>query len=259
VLGLPSGVRACLFDLDGVLTPTAAVHAAAWKELFDGFLREHASHTGEPFVPFDPVADYDEYVDGKARADGTRSFLASRHITLPEGDDGDPPEKETVEGLSARKDELFLRRVHRDGVKPYEGSVRYLRAARDAGLRRAVVSSSTHCAEIVRAAGIEDLLEVRVDGLVARREGLAGKPAPDTFLAAARMLGVEPAAAAVFEDALAGVAAGRAGNFGYVVGVDRVGQADELRAHGADIVVKDLADLLSAPDPDPPPREGEAA
>ncbi len=257
VLGLPSTIRACLFDLDGVLTPTAAVHAAAWKELFDDFLRERAARTGEPFVPFDPVADYDEYVDGKPRADGTRSFLASRGITLPEGEpdgppeggspEGGPPEKETVEGLSARKDEVFLRRVHRDGVRPYEGSVRYLHAVRDAGLRRAVVSSSTHCAEIVRAAGIEDLLEERVDGVVARREKLAGKPAPDTFLAAARKLGVDPAAAAVFEDALAGVAAGRAGRFGYVVGVDRVGQADELREHGADTVVKDLADLLERP------------
>jgi len=227
-----------------VLAPPAAVHAAAWEELFDDFLRHHAERTGEPYVPFDPVADYDEYVDGKPREDGTRSFLASRHITLPEGDPDDPPDRETVQGLSARKDETFLRRVHRDGVKPYDGSVRYLRAVRDAGLRRAVVSSSSHCAEIVRAAGIEDLLEVRVDGIVAHREGLHGKPAPDTFLAAARQLGVEPAAAAVFEDALAGVAAGRAGAFGYVVGVDRVGQADELREHGADVVVTDLAALL---------------
>jgi beta-phosphoglucomutase family hydrolase len=244
VLGLPDTIRACLFDLDGVLTPTAAVHAAAWKELFDDFLRHRAERTGEPFVPFDPVADYDEYVDGKARADGTRSFLESRHIMLPEGDPDDPPDKETIQGLSARKDTIFLKRVHQQGVKPYEGSVRYLRAARDAGLRRAVVSASKHCAEILRAAGIDDLLEVRVDGIVAQQEKLRGKPAPDTFLAAARRLDVEPAAAAVFEDALAGVAAGRAGNFGYVVGVDRVGQAEELLAHGADRVVKDLAELL---------------
>jgi beta-phosphoglucomutase family hydrolase len=247
VLGLPSGIRACLFDLDGVLTPTALVHDAAWKEMFDDYLREHAARTGEPFVPFDPVTDYDEYVDGKARADGTRSFLESRDITLPEGDEGDPPDRETIQGLSARKDMVFLRRVHRDGVKPYEGSVRYLRAARDAGLRRAVVSSSKNCAEILRAAGIEDLIEVRVDGIVARDEKLAGKPAPDTFLAAASRLGVDRSAAAVFEDALAGVAAGRAGRFGCVVGVDRVGQADELREHGADTVVKDLAELLERP------------
>jgi beta-phosphoglucomutase family hydrolase len=252
VLGLPSGIRACLFDLDGVLTPTAVVHAAAWQEMFDDFLRQRAERTGESFVPFDPVADYDEYVDGKARADGTRSFLASRHITLPEGDPDDPPERETIQGLSARKDEAFSRRVHRVGVKPYEGSVRYLQAARDAGLRRAVVSSSKHCAEILRAAGIDDLIEERVDGIVAEREGLRGKPAPDTYLYAARLLKVEPGAAAVFEDALAGVAAGRAGGFGYVVGVDRAGQADELRAHGADIVVTDLAELLDRPDPELP-------
>jgi beta-phosphoglucomutase family hydrolase len=243
-LGLPPAVSACLFDLDGVLTPTAAVHAAAWREMFDGFLREHAARTGRPFVPFDPAADYDEYVDGRARADGTRSFLRSRGISLPEGTEGDPAVADTVEGLSARKDEVFLRRVRRDGVRPYEGSVRYLRAARDAGLRRAVVSSSRHCAEILAAAGIEDLIEERVDGVVAAAEKLPGKPAPDTYLAAARRLGVAPAAAAVFEDALAGVAAGRAGNFGYVVGVDRVGQAGALRAHGADVVVEDLADLL---------------
>jgi HAD superfamily hydrolase (TIGR01509 family) len=244
VLGLPDGVRACLLDLDGVLTPTAAVHAAAWKELFDDFLLSRAERAGEPFVPFDQVADYDEYVDGKARADGTGSFLASRGISLREGDPDDPPERETVQGLSARKDVIFLERVHRDGVMPYAGSVRYLQAARAAGLRRAVVSSSTHAAEILQAAGIKDLLELRVDGLVARQEGLRGKPAPDLYLAAARGLGIEPVAAAVFEDALAGVAAGRAGAFGFVIGVDRVGQAEDLRRHGADVVVEDLADLL---------------
>jgi beta-phosphoglucomutase family hydrolase len=244
VPSLPSEIRACLFDLDGVLTPTAAVHAAAWTKMFDAFLRDYAESTGTPFVAFDPTDDYERYVDGRARADGTRSFLQSRGISLPEGDPDDPPDRDTVEGLSARKDVLFRQQVREHGVTPYPGSVRYLRAVRDAGLRRAVVSASRHCAEILHAAGIEDLLEERVDGLVAEREKLAGKPAPDTFLAAARRLGVEPANAAVFEDALAGVAAGRAGRFGYVVGVDRVGQADELRAHGADIVVADLADLL---------------
>ncbi|GII26292.1 beta-phosphoglucomutase family hydrolase [Planosporangium mesophilum] len=252
MLGLPAGIGACLFDLDGVLTPTAAVHAAAWKETFDGFLRERSARTGEPFTPFDPVADYDEYVDGKPRADGTRSFLESRHISLPEGGPDDPPGEETVQGLSSRKDEAFARRLHRDGVEPYEGSVRYLKAARDAGLRRAVVSSSRHCAEILAAAGIADLIEERIDGIVAQREGLRGKPAPDTFLAAARRLGVPATAAAVFEDALAGVAAGRAGGFGYVVGVDRAGQADALYAHGADVVVKDLAELLDRPEPGTP-------
>ena len=246
-LGLPDGISGCLFDLDGVLTKTAVVHAAAWKELFDGYLRERAARTGEPFVPFDPVSDYDEYVDGKPRADGTRSFLASRGIELPEGSDDDPPGAETVHGLGNRKNEIVLRRIREDGVAAYEGSVRYVHAARDAGLRRAVVSSSANCRDVLVAAGIADLFEARIDALVAKRDGLRGKPAPDTFLAGARALGLEPAAAAVFEDALAGVAAGQAGRFGYVVGVDRAGQAEALRRHGADIVVNDLTDLLSAP------------
>jgi beta-phosphoglucomutase family hydrolase len=244
VLGLPDGTRGCLFDLDGVLTKTAKVHAAAWKEMFDSYLRDRSRRTGEPFVPFDPVTDYDEYVDGKPRADGTRSFLASRGIELPEGSDGDPPGAETVHGLGNRKNEIVLRRIREDGVEAYEGSVRYVRAARDAGLRRAVVSSSANCHDVLVAAGIEDLFEARIDGLVAKRENLRGKPAPDTFLAGARALGLDPGAAAVFEDALAGVAAGRAGRFRFVVGVDRVGQADALREHGADTVVTDLAELL---------------
>ncbi|MEU7895053.1 beta-phosphoglucomutase family hydrolase [Nonomuraea sp. NPDC049152] len=246
-LGLPGGVRACLFDLDGVLTQTAKVHAAAWEEMFDDYLRERARSHGEPYVPFDPVDDYDTYVDGKPRADGTRSFLASRGIELPEGKPDDPPGAETVEGLSNRKNEIVLRRMRQDGVQPYEGSVRYLRAVRDAGLRRAVVSSSANCREVLVAAGIEDLFEVRVDGLTAERDHLAGKPAPDMYLAGARALGMDAAECAVFEDALAGVAAGRAGGFGFVVGVDRVGQAAELRAHGADVVVKDLAEFLEHP------------
>jgi beta-phosphoglucomutase family hydrolase len=244
VLGLPDTIRACLFDLDGVLTPTAGIHATAWKEMFDGFLAER---TGPGYRPFDKVGDYETYVDGKPRADGTRDFLASRGITLPEGDPDDPPQAHTVEGLSKRKDALFERVVHEQGVKPYPGSVRYLQAVRDAGLRRAVVSSSAHCAEIVAAAGIADLLEVRVDGLVARERHLRGKPAPDTFRYAAGLLGVEVGQAAVFEDALAGVESGRAGGFGHVVGVDRVGEADALRAHGADVVVRDLAELLDMP------------
>lgn len=244
VLGLPDRVRACLFDLDGVLTETATVHAAAWKEMFDAYLCERAKRTGERFVPFDEKDDYDEYVDGKPRSDGVRSFLASRGIELPQGGEDDPPSAETVSGLGNRKNEIVLRLIHEHGVDAYEGSVRYLQAAREAGLRRAVVSSSSNCREVVAAAGIETLLEARIDGIVAAREHLRGKPAPDTFLAAARALGVEPAEAAVFEDALAGVAAGRAGEFGCVVGVDRVGQAAALRAHGADLVVSDLAELL---------------
>ena len=246
MLGLPEGVRACLFDLDGVLTQTAKVHAAAWKEMFDGFLRERAARAGEPFRPFDAVADYDEYVDGMPRYDGVRSFLAARGIDLPEGEENDQPSAETVHGLGNRKNEIVLRLIREQGVEAYEGSVRYVQAAREAGLRRAVVSSSSNCRDVLVAAGIEDLFEQRIDGLVAERDHLKGKPAPDTFLAAARALGVTPDQAAVFEDALAGVAAGRAGDFACVVGVDRVGQADELRAHGADVVVSDLAELLDA-------------
>jgi beta-phosphoglucomutase family hydrolase len=236
-------VRACLFDLDGVLTQTAKVHAAAWKEMFDTFLRRHAEQTNTTFVPFDAVKDYDAYVDGKPRNDGTRSFLQARGITLPEGSPADPPDAETVQGLGRRKNEIVLQMIHRDGVEAYEGSVSYVRAVRDAGLRRAVVSSSKNCRDVLAAAGIEDLFEARIDGLVAEREHLRGKPAPDTFLAGARALGVAPSQAAVFEDALAGVEAGRAGQFGLVVGVDRVGQADALRDHGADVVVSDLSEL----------------
>lgn len=244
MLGLPNAIRACLFDLDGVLTQTAKIHAAAWKEMFDAFLRERAAQTGESFEPFDPVADYDEYVDGKPRYDGVRSFLAARGIALPEGTPDDPSDAATVHGLGNRKNELVLAMIERQGVEVYEGSVRYVRAVRDAGLGRAVVTSSANADEVLEAAGIDDLFDVRIDGVVAAREHLEGKPAPDTFLAAARALEVAPDRAAVFEDALAGVAAGRAGRFGLVVGVDRVGQADELREHGADVVVGDLSELL---------------
>lgn len=246
MLGLPAGVKACLFDLDGVLTQTARVHAAAWKEMFDGYLRERAEATGERFVAFDAVADYDEYVDGKPRYDGVRSFLASRDIDLAQGERSDPAGAETVDGLGNRKNEIVLRLIREHGVEAYEGSVRYVRAAREAGLSRAVVSSSTNCRDVLVAAGIEQLFEARIDGVVAEREHLRGKPAPDTFLAGVRALGVEPVRAAVFEDALAGVAAGRAGGFACVVGVDRAGQSEALREHGADVVVSDLAELLEA-------------
>jgi len=244
VLGLPDGIRGCLFDLDGVLTQTAKVHAAAWKEMFDDYLRKRAKQTGEPFVPFDPVGDYDEYVDGKPRADGTRSFLESRGIELPEGQDDDPPSEQTVHGLGNRKNEIVLRKIREDGVEAYPGSVRYVQAVKAAGLPRAVVSSSANARDVLVAAGIEDLFDARIDGMVADREHLRGKPAPDTFLAGARALGLKPTTATVFEDALAGVAAGRAGGFGFVVGVDRVGQAEALKQHGADVVVTDLAELL---------------
>ena len=247
MLGLPDAIRACLFDLDGVLTQTAKVHASAWKKMFDEFLRTRAEQTGEPFVPFDPVHDYDKYVDGLPRYDGVRSFLASRGIELPEGEPSDPPGAETIMGLGNRKNEVVLRMIREQGVQPYEGSVRYVHAAREAGLRCAVVSSSANARDVLEAAGIADLFDERVDGVVLEREHLKGKPAPDTFLFAARALGVEAKQAAVFEDALAGVAAGRAGGFGFVVGVDRVGQAEALREHGADVVVRDLAELLDRP------------
>jgi beta-phosphoglucomutase family hydrolase len=243
-LGLPDGVTAGLFDLDGVLTNTAAVHDKAWKEMFDAFLRERAERTSESFVAFDPVADYLGYVDGKPRADGVRDFLASRGITLPEGNRDDSPRVESVNGLANRKNEALLRRIRDEGVEVFSSSRRYLEAARKAGLRRVVVSSSANTAEILRVTGLAHLVEGWIDGLAIATQGLKGKPAPDSFLAGARCVGVEPVRAAVFEDALAGVAAGRAGGFGFVVGVDRTGQADALREHGADIVVSDLAELF---------------
>ena len=241
MLGLPDSITACLFDLDGVLTDTAAVHNRAWKQTFDGFLRER---DGEGFVPFDPKGDYNAYVDGKRREDGVRSFLASRGIELPEGTPDDPPTAPTVHGLGNRKNELLLATIERDGVEVYEGSRRYLQAARDAGLRIAVVSSSANTQQVLEVTGLAEHVEVRVDGVTAREEDLPGKPAPDTFLRAAELLGVEPARCAVFEDALAGAEAGRAGRFGCVVGVDRVGQAQALRDRGGDPVVQDLAELL---------------
>jgi beta-phosphoglucomutase family hydrolase len=244
VLGLPDSVKACLFDLDGVLTQTAKVHAAAWKQMFDDYLRRRAEQRGEKFVPFDAVNDYDEYVDGKPRYDGVRSFLASRGIDLPQGTPDDPPSAETIDGLGNRKNEIVLRIIREDGVQPYEGSVRYVKAARDAGLRRAVVSSSTNARDVLTAAGILDLFEKIIDGHTTEREHLDGKPAPDTYLAGARAVGVGPDRAAVYEDALAGVESGRAGNFAFVVGVDRVGQAEALKDHGADVVVQDLSELL---------------
>jgi beta-phosphoglucomutase family hydrolase len=241
MLGLPDAATACLFDMDGVLTRTATVHAAAWKQMFDDFLRER---DGDGFTPFDPEADYDEYVDGKRREDGTRSFLESRGIELPEGSPDDPAGAATINGLSSRKNELVLEKLRDDGVELYDGSVRYLRAAREAGLRTAVVSSSANTAQVLDSAGIADLFDARVDGVTAKERDLAGKPAPDMFLAGAEALGVPPSQAVVFEDALAGVQAGRAGGFAFVVGVDRVGQAEALKHHGADIVVKDLEELL---------------
>lgn len=236
---------ACLFDLDGVLTKTAKVHAAAWKQMFDEFLRAYAEQTGTPYKPFDAERDYDEFVDGKPRLDGTRDFLAARKIALPEGTQDDPPGTHSVQGLSNRKNDLVLTRIRTDGVEVYPGSVDYVREVRAHGLRTAVVSSSTNTIDVLQCTGLTDCFDARIDGVVARERHLAGKPAPDTFLAGAAELGATPDTAAVFEDALAGVAAGHAGRFARVVGVDRVGQADQLRAHGADIVVTDLSELLT--------------
>ena len=230
MLGLPDGITALLFDLDGVLTKTATVHAHAWKQMFDDYLREQGDER-----PFDEHDDYDEYVDGKPRDAGVRDFLASRDIH---------PDEAEVERLGDIKNDLVLEIIRRDGVEAYEGSIAYLKAARDAGLRRAVVSSSHNCRDVLVSAGIEEYLEERVDGLVADEMKLSGKPAPDTFLEGAKRLGVAPSQAAVFEDALAGVEAGRAGDFGCVIGVNRVGQRDALKAHGASRVVDDLSELL---------------
>ena len=244
MFGLPDGVSACLFDMDGVVTQTAVVHAAAWKEMFDEFLRARAKSTGTEFVPFDAHAEYDAYVDGKPRLDGTRSFLESRGIELPEGKEDDPPGTPTIYGLSNRKNDLVLAKLAQGGVQVYEGTVTYIRSVREKGIATAIVSSSANTKQILDSAGLADLFDVRVDGLIATERGLRGKPAPDTFLAAATELHLTASQAAVFEDALAGVEAGHAGHFALVVGVDRVGQADELSKHGADIVVKDLAELL---------------
>ena len=238
-LGLPEEIKACLFDLDGVVTRTAVVHAAAWKEMFDAFLRERE---GGDFRPFDDH-DYDEYVDGLPRADGVRTFLASRGIELPDGNPDDPPGAETVHGLGNRKNALVLEKIRTDGVEAYDDTLTYIRAARAQGLRTAIVSSSANCRDVLRAIDAEDLFDVRVDGVVAAERHLPGKPHPDTFLAAAHDLGLDAPRSAVFEDALAGMDAGRAGGFGYVVGLDRVGQTDALYEHGADVVVKGLAEL----------------
>jgi beta-phosphoglucomutase family hydrolase len=244
MLGLPDGITATLFDMDGVITNTATVHDAAWKQTFDDFLKARAQQTGDTFVPFDPVRDYDTYVDGKPRLDGTRSFLESRGINLPEGTPDDAPGTPTLYGISNKKNDVLLAKLASDGVQVYEGSVRYLHAVRAAGLHTAIVSSSANTAQVLKAAGLSDQFDVRVDAQVAQARHLNGKPAPDTYLEAARELGVPASAAAVFEDALAGVESGRAGHFGFVVGVNRANQADALRAHGADIVVNDLGELL---------------
>lgn len=239
MLKLPDTIHALLFDMDGVLTDTASVHARAWKETFDAFLRDHGDDK-----PFDLDRDYGEYVDGKPREDGVRDFLASRDIHLPEGSPDDPPEKDTVRGVGNRKNALVQRLIEEQGVKVYDGSVDLVKQARAQGLPTAVVSSSANTKTILDSAGITDLFDARVDGITIAEEHIKGKPAPDSYLRGAELLGVEPANAAVFEDALAGVAAGKAGGFGVTVGVDRHGQPQALKDHGADIVVSDLSELI---------------
>ena len=245
MLGLPERIRATLFDLDGVLTDTASVHKKAWKSMFDDFLKTRAQRAGTKFVPFDVDADYLEYVDGKKREDGVRSFLASRGIEVPDGDPDDGADAETIFGLGNRKNEMFQHTLQTDGVEVFEGSRRYLEAVAKAGLSTAVVSSSANTREVLELTGLDKFIQQRVDGVTLREQNIAGKPAPDSFLRAAELLDVTPAEAVVFEDALSGVEAGRAGNFGYVVGVDRVGNAEALRRSGADVVVTDLAELMS--------------
>jgi beta-phosphoglucomutase family hydrolase len=245
-LGLPDKVRACLFDLDGVLTDTASVHTKAWKAMFDAYLSQRAERTGEKFVPFDAGADYRQYVDGKKREDGVRSFLNSRGIQLPEGNPDDSGDAETIYGLGNRKNDMFQKVLKDDGVEVFDGSRRYLEAVSAAGLGIAVVSSSANTREVLEITGLDRFVQQRVDGVTLREEHIAGKPAPDSYLRGAQLLDVAPDAAAVFEDALSGVAAGHAGNFGFVVGVDRVGQAEDLRKNGADVVVTDLGELLGA-------------
>jgi beta-phosphoglucomutase family hydrolase len=238
--GLPETITACLFDLDGVLTGTAVLHREAWKRTFDEFLR---TRDGAGFAEFTDH-DYAAFVDGRPRADGVREFLRSRGIELPEGEPDDPVDAPTVNGVGNRKNELVLKIIDERGVNPYPGSVRYLDAVKAAGLRIGVVTSSANGAKVLDGGDLSKYVEARIDGIVIRERHLKGKPAPDSFLAGAAALGVEPAHAAVFEDAQSGVQAGKAGGFGYVVGVNRANQAEELRAHGADIVVDDLADLL---------------
>jgi len=235
---------AVLFDLDGVLTNTAKVHAACWKSMFDDFLRQRADERDEPFQPFDITTDYKLYVDGRPRYDGVRSFLKSRDIELPSGDPNEPPNNETICGLGNRKDEMVTEAFESEGVEAYEGSVALVRHLREQGIKTAVVSASSNCEGVLKAAGIAGLFDARVDGVVIAQLNLAGKPAPDTFLKAAEELGVEPKRAVVVEDAISGVQAARDGGFGLVIGVDRKGDAEALRKNGANIVVADLGEML---------------
>ena len=235
---------AVLLDLDGVITDTASIHAACWKQMFDEYLQQRATHRGEAFRPFDISTDYRLYVDGKPRFDGVRDFLTSRNIQLPEGSPEDPPQAETVGGLGNRKNDLVNKIIEDKGVEPYEGSVKLLHQLRSQGFKLAIVTSSQNCTVVLKAAKLDDFFDVQVDGNTVHAQHLAGKPAPDTFLMGAKLLGIDPARAVVIEDAISGVEAGRAGNFGLVIGVARKGNAEELRHHGATLVVNDLGELV---------------
>jgi beta-phosphoglucomutase family hydrolase len=235
---------AVLFDLDGVITNTANLHATCWKQMFDGYLRKRAKQRGEAFRPFDVATDYRLHVDGKPRFDGVRDFLKSRGIQLPEGNADDPAEVETVCGLGNRKNDLVNHAIADVGVEPYDGSVQFIHQLRRNGFKIAVVTSSQNCTAVLRAAKLDDFFEVRVDGNTIEAERLAGKPHPDTFLMAARLLGVDPARTVVIEDAISGVEAGSNGSFGLVIGVARKGNAEELKRHGAHLVVDDLVELV---------------
>ena len=235
---------AVLLDLDGVITDTASLHATCWKGMFDAYLEKRALQRGEVFRPFDITTDYRLYVDGKPRFDGVRDFLKSRDIELREGTPDDPPQAETVSGLGNRKNELLNKLIEDVGVRPYAGSVELIHQLRRRGFKIAVVTSSENCAVVLKSAGLDDVFDARVDGNTIHSRRLAGKPAPDTFLMGAKLLEVEPARAVVIEDAISGVEAGSAGNFGLVIGVARKGNADELRRHGADLVVNDLGELV---------------
>ena len=236
---------AVLLDLDGVITDTASIHAACWKQMFDEYLQKRAAQRGEAVRPFKIDTDYRLYVDGKPRFDGARDFLTSRGIRLPEGNPADPLEAETVCGLANRKNDLVNKIIQDKGVEPYEGSVKLLQQLRHQEFKIAVVTSSEHCETVLRVAKLTAFFDVHVDGNMIHTEKLAGKPAPDTYLMAAKLLGVEPARAVVIEDALSGVEAGSAGGFGLVIGVARKGDAEELRHHGAHVVVKDLGELVA--------------
>lgn len=234
---------AVLFDLDGVITDTAKMHASCWKHMFDEYLQKRAAQTGEPFRPFEISTDYKLYVDGKPRFDGVRDFLKSRGINLPEGTSDDPPQMETVRGLGNRKNEMVNQEIESVGVNSYPGTIDLIHQLMKDGFKVAVVTSSQNCDVVLKAAKISHLFEVRVDGNVIAEQHLAGKPAPDMFLTAAKWLKVEPKRAVVVEDALSGVQAGRNGAFGLVIGVARKGNNEELKKHGADIVVNDLSEL----------------